>query len=142
MTRKETFVKLYRSLMDKRSSLLRKINEDLSLTHSLDEGAGDEADLAMDTEQHEIHSQLAAFESRELHQIEEAILQIRRGTYGTCEACHDPIPITRLNALPFTTLCIQCQREEELSGGCRSSWGNDLGGESKAVSRSSRSAGR
>ena len=142
MARKEALLKLHQSLMAKRSSLLRKINDDLSLTHSLDEGAGDEADLAMDTEQHEIHSQLAALESRELHQIEQAIRQIRRGTYGTCESCEQRIPVMRLNALPFTTLCISCQREEETVGGVRVTEENDWSGESKPVSRSGRSGSR
>lgn len=142
MARKDAFLKLQQSLLAKRASLLRKINEDLSLTHSLDEGGGDEADMAMDTEQHEIHSQLAALESRELNQIEEAIRQIRKGTYGTCESCQSRIPVMRLNALPFTTLCIKCQREEELVGGGHSTGSDNWAKESKPVSRSGRSAKR
>lgn len=142
MARKDAFLKLHQSLLAKRSALLRKINEDLSLTCSIDEGAGDEADLAMDTEQHEIHSQLAALESRELLQIEEAIRQIRKGTYGTCESCQSRIPVSRLNALPFTTHCIQCQRAEELVGNGVSAGSDDWSRESKAVSRSGRSGSR
>lgn len=142
MARKSTFSKLHQSLLAKRSSLLRKINEDLNLTHSLDEGGGDEADLAMDTEQHEIHSQLAALESRELVQIEQAIRQIQLGTYGTCETCRQRIPVLRLNALPFTTLCIKCQREEELVGSRQVYDEDEFAGQTKATGRSNRSGHR
>ena len=30
-----------------------------------------------------------------------------------CEVCHERIPVGRLNTLPFSTLCINCQREME-----------------------------
>lgn len=50
----------------------------------------------------------------EIHQrIEEALGRIEQGTYGNCEDCGREIPVERLEALPYTTLCIECQREEE-----------------------------
>ena len=64
----------------------------------------------------ELDSQLAALESRELAQIEQAIQNIRDGRYGLCEMCEKPIPIQRLKALPFTTCCVACQREAEDRG--------------------------
>jgi len=140
MARNDALLKLHQSLLAKRSALLRKINEDLSLTHVAEEG-GDEADMAMDTEQHEIHSQLAALESRELHQIEQAIRQIRKGTYGTCESCNEKIPVSRLNALPFTSMCISCQRQEELVGSSRRD-DDDWEKEAKSTSRAGRSGAR
>jgi DnaK suppressor protein len=36
-----------------------------------------------------------------------------------CEGCQAKIPVARLNALPYSTLCVKCQREME-SG---ASWG-------------------
>jgi DnaK suppressor protein len=41
---------------------------------------------------------------------------MREGQYGICEACACSIPLTRLNALPYATLCIKCQREAEREG--------------------------
>jgi DnaK suppressor protein len=58
-------------------------------------------------------SQLAELDSRELSQIERALARLKQGTYGVCEGCQNKIPIGRLNALPYTTLCINCQREME-----------------------------
>jgi DnaK suppressor protein len=58
-------------------------------------------------------SHLAELDSRELGQIERALHRLKQGTYGLCEGCAQKIPIGRLNALPYSTLCIQCQREME-----------------------------
>jgi DnaK suppressor protein len=33
--------------------------------------------------------------------------------------CHKKIPVARLNALPFSTTCVACQREVEMYGGAR-----------------------
>ena len=52
-------------------------------------------------------------DSRELNQIEWALARIEQGTYGVCEGCSERIPLGRLNALPYSTMCIECQREME-----------------------------
>lgn len=46
-------------------------------------------------------------------QIDAAIVRIDDGTYGACEECGKSIPIARLEALPFTAVCIDCQRLRE-----------------------------
>jgi DnaK suppressor protein len=83
-------------------------------------------DAALDTAQDEISSQLAEVESRELTNIENALEQMRQGRYGVCDGCETSIPLARLQALPYATLCIQCQREAEKSGsgtGSSNNWG-------------------
>jgi DnaK suppressor protein len=75
-----------------------------------------EFDAAVDGEQYELDSQLATVESRELAAIDAALNRMRDGRYGTCESCEEPIPVARLQALPYATLCIECQRDEEQSG--------------------------
>jgi len=77
---------------------------------------GDAADLAFDTGSGEVNSQLAQLESRELLKIERSIQRLKQGTYGVCEGCAKKIPVSRLNALPFSTTCIECQREMETYG--------------------------
>ena len=66
--------------------------------------------------QDEISSQLAEVESRELASIENALERMKDGKYGQCEVCGGRIPMARLNALPYATVCIDCQRELERSG--------------------------
>ncbi len=75
--------------------------------------SGDAADAAFEAGSDEMASQLAELDSREITQIERAIARLKQGTYGLCESCGDKIPVGRLNALPYTTLCIECQREME-----------------------------
>ena len=64
----------------------------------------------------EMNSQLAEFDARELTQIERALTRLKQGTYGVCEGCQIKIPVARLNALPYSTACIKCQREMEVFG--------------------------
>jgi DnaK suppressor protein len=73
-------------------------------------------DAAMDSAQDEISSQLAEVESRELTHIETALERMRQGDYGQCDGCGEAIPLARLQALPYATMCIQCQREAEKNG--------------------------
>jgi len=55
-------------------------------------------------------------------QIERSLDRLKQGSYGICELCQKKIPVSRLNALPFSTTCIHCQREME-SGGGRGAYG-------------------
>jgi DnaK suppressor protein len=90
---------------------------DLSMLQELKaQNSGDVVDAALDSVQDEINSQLAEVESRELARIENALQRMRDGQYGTCEVCGCNIPMARLNALPYATLCIKCQREAEMEG--------------------------
>ena len=45
---------------------------------------------------------------RELEQIRKARVALAAGTYGTCEACGEPIADARLEARPASTRCVRC----------------------------------
>lgn len=45
-----------------------------------------------------------------LVKVEHALLRLERGEYGDCEVCNQPIPVARLEALPYVTLCVDCAR--------------------------------
>jgi DnaK suppressor protein len=87
--------------------------------------SGDSADAAFDAGSEEVSAQLAEFESRELSQIDRALARLKQGTYGVCELCQKKISVTRLNAVPYGTTCIDCQREMESSSG--GEWRRDGG---------------
>lgn len=61
-----------------------------------------EKDLALWNNAHEI-----------LQRLDEALDHMEKGVYGICEDCGREIDVQRLEALPYTTLCIHCQRQEE-----------------------------
>lgn len=122
MARRDALLRLHKTLVTRRDELRRRLGgelKDLQNAQSSD-AIGDSADLAFDSGSEEISSQLAELESRELAQIERALAQLKRGSYGVCEGCQKKIPVSRLNALPFSTTCISCQREMEMFG----DWGS------------------
>jgi len=118
MARKDALLRLHSRLVARRDALRKALNGDLD---SFREFAalnvvGDNVDAAVDTANDEICSQLVEIESRELGQIEHALQRIVEGHYGRCEYCGGKIAEVRLNALPYTNSCIDCQRENERHG--------------------------
>jgi DnaK suppressor protein len=43
-----------------------------------------------------------------LSKVSRALDRVNAGTYGICESCGQPIPVERLDVLPYTTLCVDC----------------------------------
>jgi DnaK suppressor protein len=119
MARHDALLRLNKSLLARRAELRKRLGVELEdLAHVKHSSAsGDAADAAFDSSGEELASTLAEFEAKELAQIERALRRLRAGTYGKCEACAATIPVARLNALPYSTLCIKCQREMEAEGG-------------------------
>ncbi len=114
MRRTEFIKDTKQRLIRRRDALRRALAGDISMLRSHHEqSVGDEVDAAIATEQSELRSQMASFESRELAQIESALDRIRQGRYGRCETCDKPIAPTRLKALPYATECINCARSGE-----------------------------
>ncbi|MFO0788673.1 MAG: TraR/DksA family transcriptional regulator [Pirellulales bacterium] len=125
MTRKDSITKMRDLLVTRRNAIRKALAGDLSLLKQLrEQSGGDVVDAALDAAQDEISSQLAEVESRELANIERALVRMKNGSYGECEGCGNRIPLARLNALPYATSCIECQRAAEINGG-HGSGGND-----------------
>ena len=125
MARQDALLRLHKNLLARRGELRKRLGLELEeLAHVKHSSAsGDAADAAFDASGEEISSTLAELESKELAQIERALRRLKAGTYGKCEACNISIPVARLNALPFSTLCVKCQRDMEVDGG----WGAGRG---------------
>jgi len=117
MSRKDAILNMHQILINRRNALRKALAGDLSLLTELrEQSTGDVVDAALDSVQDEISSQMAEVESRELARIEYALERMREGQFGTCEGCGTNIPMARLNALPYATYCITCQREAERQG--------------------------
>jgi DnaK suppressor protein len=71
------------------------------------------ADAATATLDREIDYTLEENSDQVLQQIDEALKRIDEGTFGTCARCGGEIPEERLEARPWATLCIDCQRDVE-----------------------------
>jgi DnaK suppressor protein len=118
MARKDALIRLTSRLIARRDALRKALNGDLDSFRKFSElsSVGDNVDAAVDSANDEICSQLVEIESRELGQIEHALERIAAGVYGRCEFCGGKIAEARLNALPYTNSCIDCQRENERAG--------------------------
>src|SRR5512135_2606848 len=118
MARKDALLRLHARLIARRDALRKALNGDLDGYRQFAalDVVGDNVDAAVDTANDEICSQIVEIESRELEQIERALKRIVEGVYGRCEFCGGKIAEARLNALPYTNSCIDCQRENERSG--------------------------
>lgn len=118
MARKDAMLRLHAKLVARRDALRKALSGDLDALQRLNlaDQVGDNVDAAMDTASDEINSQIVEIEGRELEQIEHALDRIKRGVYGRCEFCGGKISEPRINALPYTNSCIDCQRENERLG--------------------------
>jgi len=56
---------------------------------------------------------LMEMESETLRKIDEALVRLQGGKYGVCAECAGTIAEARLRALPFASLCRDCQEQEE-----------------------------
>ncbi len=77
-----------------------------------DEGM-DTYDLASEERDREISFILSDRERAKIGSIEDALARIADGSYGVCESCGLEIGEERLEALPFTRLCRDCQQDME-----------------------------
>ena len=86
-------------------------------TDPLDPGRGGVgnhfADDASEMEQQETALSLRRNSDHLLVRVNHALERVAAGTYGLCERCGKPIPIERLEARPYATLCTTDQALEE-----------------------------
>jgi RNA polymerase-binding transcription factor DksA len=59
-------------------------------------------------------SGLLTMDTEELSDINEALKRILDGTYGKCVDCGNDIPDVRLEVMPSTLRCLECQKQNEL----------------------------
>ena len=73
---------------------------------------GDMADQASGNNEVHIQLRLKQTDAKILQAIEEALQRIEKGTYGVCRDCGEPIAEARLNAIPWTRVCIACKEKQ------------------------------
>src|ERR671912_742144 len=73
---------------------------------------GDLADQASGNNEVHIQLKLKQTDAKILQAIEEALVRLDKGTYGVCRDCGDPIAPARLEAIPWTRVCISCKQKQ------------------------------
>ena len=74
---------------------------------------GDLADQASGNNEVHIQLKLKQTDAKILQAIDEALVRIERGTYGVCRDCGEPIAQVRLQAIPWTRVCISCKEKQQ-----------------------------
>ena len=81
--------------------------------HQNDDGIQDLADKAASAYSKELNFSLSDTERNLLMQIDEAFVRMKSGSYGVCTNCGTVIGEKRLQAVPWTPFCIDCQELQE-----------------------------
>ncbi len=101
-------------LLRKRSEILAASTGTRPLPASMDVNSrqGDLADQASGNNEVHIQLKLKQTDAKILQAIEEALYRMEKGGYGICRDCGDPISAARLEAIPWTRVCIECKQKQ------------------------------
>ena len=101
-------------LLTMKKELLTDLDERIKTSDVSDQRViGDIFDDADLEQSREFNLLLNTREKQKIKQIEQALLKLENGEYGICENCEDDIPVGRLKAMPFASLCVKCKSEQE-----------------------------
>jgi DnaK suppressor protein len=106
--------RLREELLRKRAEILAASTGTRPLPASIDVNSrqGDLADQASGNNEVHIQLKLKQTDAKILQAIEEALVRMEKGTYGICRDCGDPIAPARLEAIPWTRVCIACKQKQ------------------------------
>src|SRR5512134_1946209 len=102
------------ALLKKRTEILAASTGTRPLPESADVNSrqGDLADQASGNNEVHIALKLKQTDAKILQAIEEALIRMDKGTYGICRDCGDPVALARLQAIPWTRVCISCKEKQ------------------------------
>lgn len=107
---KQVFIKkMKQRLLQERDALCNKPSQN----HDIDTD-GDETDEVQGNMLIDLANQLSARDSIKLSQITVALKNIDENTFGVCVDCEENIPEKRLEANPYSPICVACAEEREL----------------------------
>jgi RNA polymerase-binding transcription factor DksA len=75
--------------------------------------SADFEEQSTERENDQVLDSLLAVDLSELRRVERALQRLRAGTYGLCMACHAPIEVKRLEAVPDAESCARCAVDPE-----------------------------
>lgn len=113
MTKKEK-EQYKKALLEKKREIVHNLSEFQNESKSIETGiAQDLGDKAESSYTKEFLLSLSDFERQRLSLIDEALMRIEKGNFGSCLLCQKEIGKKRLNVIPWTPHCIKCQEEQE-----------------------------
>jgi DnaK suppressor protein len=101
-------------LLKKKEEIVNKISETYNESKEVESGiAQDVADKAESSYTKEFLLSLSNAEREQLLLIDEALKRIDKKELGICQRCGKDINKKRLDVVPWTSYCIDCQEIEE-----------------------------
>lgn len=112
--KKKEIETLKKRLIEVRHDILGDVaaNKDLSKEMG-DDGIQDIGDMAANTYSQQVIMQLGERERERLQEVEAAFERMEDGSYGICEESDNPIPFSRLEAIPYAKYTVAAQNEME-----------------------------
>ncbi|HNS04748.1 MAG TPA: TraR/DksA family transcriptional regulator [Candidatus Saccharicenans sp.] len=108
---REEFRKL---LLERKNSIIRKLSQFYHESKEIEtDTALDVADKAETSYTKEFLLGLTDSEREQLQLIDQALDRLEKGEYGLCQVCHREIGKKRLQIIPWTPYCIDCQEKIE-----------------------------
>jgi DnaK suppressor protein len=106
-------VKKYKDLLDKKKDELKAAAPVRTPPTEPGSKSGDWIDQS--SQESDVHVRLALkqTDTKLLRAIEEAIHRIEQGTFGICMECEGEIAPARLEAVPWTRVCIDCKAKQQ-----------------------------
>jgi DnaK suppressor protein len=102
--RLSAFENLLRSRLAELTSHVDQLRRELVIDDEVD----DEAMQAFRSNNREFVTSTMEREIRNISEIEQALERIAKKAYGICVTCETTIPDKRLQAIPWTRLCVDC----------------------------------
>ena len=97
------------ALEEKRDAIVNTTGKKPHWENMADTRHGDFVDQASDDNEIHVNLKLLQTDAKLLRAIEAAIERIDNGDYGVCASCGEEITVARLNAVPWTSVCIACK---------------------------------
>ncbi len=112
---KQVVAAMKAELQRQRDELLRHLASDSEGFLEIAEGSDpkDVVDLASDDVDKKNLEALNLVESRKLQLIDNALIRMENNRYGVCMDCGQPIPLPRLEAVPYALFCVACQAKRD-----------------------------
>jgi DnaK suppressor protein len=110
---KKTDMRKFKSLLEsKRDSIVHAPGKKTHWDNMENTRHGDFVDQASDDNEVHVNIRLRQTDAKLLRAIEAAISRIDSGVYGVCTMCDQEISVARLNAVPWTSVCIDCKEKK------------------------------
>lgn len=109
---KKLLANFKKTLTQKKASIVNKLNSKKINEIEIETG-GDEIDNATQSTEREMQFELSGIDKRMMHDIDNALTKIEKGSFGICECCSEEISQKRLDAIPWVRYCKKCQEEAE-----------------------------